>query len=62
MLKRAVDNDNKNRPSRMVGTALLSLAVLIMLAIAAAVYSSNPLGATHKGDWHLREQSSFYQL
>jgi hypothetical protein len=63
MLNRvANDNDNSNRPSRMVGAALLSLAVLIMVAIAAAVYWSNPLGATDKAKWHPCEQSSFYQL
>jgi hypothetical protein len=63
MLKRvADDNDNSNRPSRTVGTALLCLAVLITVAIATAVYWSNPLGAAHKAKWHPREQSFFYQL
>jgi hypothetical protein len=57
-----VANDNTNRPSRRVGAALLCLALLIMLAIATAVYWSNPLGSAHKANWHLREQSSFYQL
>ena len=61
MLKRLA-NDNDNRPSRMVGTALLCLAVLIMVAIVTAVYWSDPLGAAHKAKSHPREQSSFYQL
>jgi hypothetical protein len=46
------DNTHSNRPSRMVGAALLGLAILIMGAIVGAVYWSNPLAAT--ANWHPR--------